>query len=258
MIAVAASLAAGEEIAPGASRESVVAKYGAPSGAIAVGSREILTYPKGRITLENGVVKSADWSENDSPPTRTSASPAGRSGRVGWLSDIDEANAQAAAQNKLILVLITGDMSACPWGTQFNQSIQSSTSFVGMMASEFVLLRIDLSSLGGDVSSREEFERKKREMERIADLRKRVTSSEMIPAMALITADGKRVAKVNMDGAVKAKGDMLNFTLRAIKEAKAKPLVAAHPGGGRKSNVPYLSLAVIGGLIGFYFYRRSL
>jgi len=51
-------------------------------------------------------------------------------------------------------------------------------------------------------------------------LRTTVFSSDLIPAIAIVSPDLKQSTEVNMSGALEAKDDMLNYTLRSIDAAK--------------------------------------
>jgi hypothetical protein len=61
-------------VGTGATRDEVVRTYGAPSGQSISGAKEVLTYPQGRVFLENGRVERVDFSTNvpwSTPSPRT-------------------------------------------------------------------------------------------------------------------------------------------------------------------------------------------
>ena len=223
---------AGSDIpSPGATKESVITQLGAPTGSMHVGPKEILTYPVGRVILVNGLVKSFEPSEKDDSASDANSptvqnSPGGsvtvvRATSAHWLSDLDSAKAQAAAENKPILFLLTGDMSRCPWGTQFNQTVQANESFLRMMSTEFVLLRIHFGELpsGGEIGG-PTFHKVKA----ILALREQVFSSIAIPAIAILSADAKRSVEVDISNADSRKGDMFRYMTQAIAAAKTSPM----------------------------------
>ena len=47
---------------PGATKDEAIEAYGWPTGQSQSGTKEILSYPQGRITLENGRVEKVDFS----------------------------------------------------------------------------------------------------------------------------------------------------------------------------------------------------
>lgn len=57
--ALAAPLHLAADPVPGATRAAVIAELGEPAGKLAIGEREELRYPRGAVTLENGLVSSA-------------------------------------------------------------------------------------------------------------------------------------------------------------------------------------------------------
>ena len=234
----AGQLVAKDPPGPGATRTEVIAHYGPPSGTAHIGKREILTFPEGRAILENGLLKRFDrpaemLSAAPIPATNTpsaapaaNAQPATSSASTSWwLTDINEARTRAMAQHKPILFLVTGDMSRCPWGVQFNESVHNSAEFIRKEAPDFVLLRLDLREISGvkQVDTKEEFDREVAKLENIVALRTAVIASDLIPAIAIVSPDLKQSTEVDMSGALPAMNDMLGYTLRSIDAAKSGP-----------------------------------
>jgi hypothetical protein len=62
------ALCFGAEVAVGATREEVMAQLGAPKSKMGSGTREIFTYPKGRIVFADGKVVSIEWKGEPSIP----------------------------------------------------------------------------------------------------------------------------------------------------------------------------------------------
>ena len=231
------ALVAGEPPAPGTSRAGVIAEYGPPAGVVLIGTREILTYADGRVVLENGVVKSfepkvAIKAGTPSPgpaASRPSGGPvsATKGASGGWLGDLEEAKALAAEQNKPILFLFTGDMSTCPSGARFNQLIGSNSSFARTMSSEFVMLRYNLSEQANTPETPYEYGGPEyRRFQEMQSLRSTLFSTNNVPAMAIISADGKRSIEVDLSEPTSVAGynDMVNGTIRAVNAVKSSPM----------------------------------
>ena len=51
-------------VGPGATKDDVIDAYGWPNGQSQSGTKEILTYPQGLVTLENGRVEKVDFLTN--------------------------------------------------------------------------------------------------------------------------------------------------------------------------------------------------
>jgi len=228
-------MAAKEAPALGATRAEVIAFYGQPSGTAHVGKREVLTFVEGHAILENGILKRFDVPTDmltAAPPRAPSSPPAPvvpsastatpSSSGSWWITDIDEARTKALAQNKPILFLVTGDMSRCPWGVQFNNSVHDSAEFIRKEAPEFVLLRLDIREImvSKHFDTKEQVDHEFANTDNLLALRTTVFSSDLIPAIAIVSPDLKQSTEVNMSGALEAKDDMLNYTLRSIDAAK--------------------------------------
>lgn len=232
----AGTLGAKEPPPLGSTRAEVIARYGQPSGTAHIGKREVLTFVEGHAILENGILKRfdvpADMLSAPVPAVASSApAPVAATANSGtpsdsgswWLTDVNEARTKAMAQHKPILFLVTGDMSQCPWGAQFNASVHNSAEFIRKEAPEFVLLRWDISTFFGTkhADTKEEFDRDVANIESLPALRTAVFSTINIPAFAIVSPDLKESTEVDMSGALEAKDDMLNYTLRSIDNAKA-------------------------------------
>lgn len=234
------------------------------------GAKEILTYAEGKIVLEQGLVARLDLDSLSAPASRsdsgfTESRSAPRAGAVSivsigtgkWLSDLDQAKAEAAKKGRPILVLFTANMGECPWGTMFNQTVEPNPAFLQAMGSQFILLRINLSELGQDreVYSREEADRLGKKMNDIIDLREHVIGNIQIPALAIVSADGRSSKKVNMEGALAARRDMLNFTIRAIADANTHAFTRSS-GSNRSSHFRIIGMIAAGILAGVWLIRR--
>lgn len=239
----------------GASRADVITQFGEPAGQVNMGSKEILTYPEGRIILEYGRVKGSETTTTVVAPVAAKSSSANapreklRSAAPGWINNFEEAKKQAMAQDKPILYLLTGNMDRCPWGKQFNASIQTGDGFVRKASPEFVLLRISMSEIkapDGNVTL-EELKRWEFEMNEFARLRKEIFATDIVPSLAVLSPDASQSVEVDMSRAQQAK-DMLAYTWAAVlaaKEAPKKPVAKATAIGSRKLNFVYIGIAIV-------------
>jgi hypothetical protein len=244
----------------GDTRNEVITENGAPSGAITVGSREILTYPHGRIILENGMV-----TRFEAIAPATSYVPAGEvamgaGGTVAnrpsptpqrWLSTVREAKAEAAVQNKPILFFVTGNLDRLPWGKQFQQTIQTGTVFIRRMAADYTLLRLDVSSVQklAEDATLEEIRQREYDLKEIKALREEVFETDAVPALAVLNADGTQATVVNMDE-VQTATDMLGYTQKAIRTARDQPrkMIAVYKPGMTaegKRMIAYLAAGIV-------------
>ncbi len=139
------AVACASEIAVGTPREKLIEARGQPVGVIAVGDREILTYPEGKITLKDGKVFAVDL------PASQAGAAAGASGegvarasqvRMGWLTDFNAAQEEATKQNKGILALFTGS-DWCPPCIRFEKEVARNPQFLDSAQKKFVLLKLD-------------------------------------------------------------------------------------------------------------------
>lgn len=144
-------------VGPGATRDEVLQAYGWPGGQSQSGGREILTYPQGRIVLQNGVVERMDFSPDvtwakpkprPAPATATKAPvappPAATPAPVvdPWTTDFAGALRDANASGRHVLALFTGtDWS--PPARRFQAEVALHPSFREAVESAFVLLKLD-------------------------------------------------------------------------------------------------------------------
>ena len=243
---------ANEPVTPGTARADVIAKYGTPVGEVNLGAKAVLTYPEGRVVLVNGVVKSFEPAKTDQQePRNRGASVSVVSGANGkWLTDPGVAKEQAAAQGKRILFLLTGDMSRCPSGARFNQEIAGNSSFSRMMSSEYVLLQIDVGTVGNSPDTAVEAgSAETRKMQEKLDLMTGVFPDNVLPAMAILSADLKHSAVVDLSGPTSVAGynNMLSGTIHAVNAVKESPMTATKLAnkGTRKFNFSCLAIAAL-------------
>jgi hypothetical protein len=137
-------------VGPGASRDEVIDAYGWPSGQSQAGSKEVLTYPQGKVTLENGRVEKVDfsmttpWPAPKPRPGPSAAVPPLTTEEQAkfWLTNFDEAAREAARRQVRILALFTGsDWS--PASKQFLDDVAFQPEFIQAFMGDYVFLRLD-------------------------------------------------------------------------------------------------------------------
>ncbi len=140
-------------VGPGASREEVLNAYGWPTGQSKSGTKEILTYPQGTVTLDHDRVEKVAFSMNTpwpaprprpAGPTASTAKKApGSEGSVDfWVTTFDEAAREAARRNARVLALFSGtDWS--PASKQFNDEVALHPDFINAFTGDFVFLRLE-------------------------------------------------------------------------------------------------------------------
>ena len=228
-----ALLGAAEGLRPvvgvGATRDEVIEAYGWPNGQSKTGEREVFTYPQGRVVLRDGVVERMDFSPNVAWPKPRPKPPAATASTAKpapvqpvkvepldvWLTDFDEACAEARRQAKDVLALFTGtDWS--PSAKRFQQEVALSPEFLRTVEESYVLLRLDFPR-GATVQAAEMRARNEGWRERFA-----VTE---YPTLLVLNADGSELARVDLAKA-RAEQTSVQQVLAAIDEArpKAKPI----------------------------------
>lgn len=137
-------------VGPGASKEEVINAYGWPSGQSQSGTKEILSYPQGRITLENGRVEKVDFSTNvpwpaprprPGPPSPTSVKKS-ETATDFWLVNFEEAQREATRRHTRILALFIGSDWSPP-SQLFQAEVTFHPDFVNAFTGDFVFLRLD-------------------------------------------------------------------------------------------------------------------
>ncbi len=140
-------------VEPGASRAAVFQAYGWPTGQSWFGSREILNYPQGFVTLESGRVERVEFSSRvpwPAPrPQPASPSPvsAKRSGAVidPWGEDFESAAQAAAERGRPILALFMG-RDGSPASRHFHEQVALHPDLRNELAAHVVFLRLEFSS----------------------------------------------------------------------------------------------------------------
>lgn len=137
-------------VGPGATKAEAIEAYGWPTGQSQSGTKEILSYPQGRITLESGRVEKVDFSTNvpwpaprprPGPPSPTSVKKAGAVTDF-WLQNLEEAQSEATRRHARILALFIGSDWSPP-SRLFQAEVAFHPDFVNAFTGDFVFLRLD-------------------------------------------------------------------------------------------------------------------
>lgn len=137
-------------VGPGATKDEVVNAYGWPNGQSQSGAKEILSYPQGRIVLENGRVERIDFSPNavrtapkprPAPPSPTSVKQP-EAPLDFWLTSLPDAMREAMRRQARILALFTGSDWSPP-SKLFQDEVALHPDFVNAVTGDFVFLKID-------------------------------------------------------------------------------------------------------------------
>jgi hypothetical protein len=150
-------------VGPGATKEEAINAYGWPGGQSQSGTKEILTYPQGRITLENGKVEKVDFDPRipwPAPRPRPGAPSATSVKKVEaptdfWVTDFSEAQAEAKRRNARILALFIGSDWSPP-SKQFQDEVAFHPEFVNAFTGDFVFLRLDFPTRGAQPAAQKE------------------------------------------------------------------------------------------------------
>lgn len=231
-------LCAAEPAAPvvvGAPKEAVLAVYGAPLLQSRLGPREILKYPHGQITLEEGRVVRLEVRAGPAPAAGAvapsqSAIPVApvASGPGGWLDDFELARQEAIRRSAPILVWFSGaDWSLA--SRQFREEVALQGDFAAAFQARFVLLRVDLADHNGSF----------REPNSLLRERLGVT---VYPTLLILSSTGENLAKLNLSrpvgaetysarviSAVREMNDLLGFAPLPVATHAISPAPSTAP-----------------------------
>ena len=222
LLAVAlASVCVAGEVGVGSTRDDVIARYGQPQDVMSAGTKEILVYPRGRVTLVSGIVtrislppvSAAPGAAAPASPARESAAPSERPAptpipRDKWFVNFEAAKAEAAATRRRLLVLFTGS-DWCPGCIKFENEVANNADFLAFTSVSFVMLRLDYP--------RELWQPPElREQNRA--LRKRFEINSY-PSLLILDADGNEPVRVDFSKPRQA-DNYAEFFVQAIDEAR--------------------------------------
>lgn len=126
-----------------------------------------------------------------------------------WLTDLAKAQAQAKAENKMVLLDFTGS-DWCRWCAKLNNEVFSQPEFVQYAATNLVLVKVD-------------FPRKKAQAKKQKAANQALALQyeiELYPTIILLDAAGKQIGKTGY-----VKGGPTNFIgkLEAMKQPANRP-----------------------------------
>lgn len=212
----------GAELPAGASRPEVEARYGRPSGVVQVGDRQILTYADRTVTLEaERVVEDLSHAGPGAAPrhsyvTTIPAKP------VEWLTSYDQARKEADREGKRLLVLFWGETLPA-WAPAFERAVVENHGLLRRLRTEFVLLKLHFPPAPQEEAGLNAIDAQKR----ADDLRTRAVGKAPLPGLAIVSADGRKVSPVSLEGAPQATDRLEFFTTRALERAKSGPTLTA-------------------------------
>lgn len=208
----------------GSTREEIVAHYGPPRGTSKAGQREILTYPDGRVVLENGRAMFFELklpSADATPPAATkdaassappASAPAPSSTPVAtadpWVVDFEAAKKMAAAQNKRLLVLFTGT-DWCPPCQSFQSEVAYNADFLKIFSTSFVFVKVDWLRNRPQPPA---------EAARVNALRREYGVASY-PTLMVLAADGTQLMRVDTRKGREAES-LADFYIQAVDEAR--------------------------------------
>ena len=204
----------------GATRAEVVAQFGQPRAVLSGGSREILTYPSGRVVLENGLVTKMEMPPPApaaiavAPAPRVAPAPApppqATATREVWLTDFAEAKREALSSKRRILALFTGS-DWCPACMEFENQVAHHPDFLATTQTSFVLLKLDYPQ--ARIQSPETRAQN-------SELRKRFGIASY-PTLLILSAEGEKLQKVENTKPRQA-SDVTDFYVQAVDEARRR------------------------------------
>jgi thiol-disulfide isomerase/thioredoxin len=212
----------------GDTRAAVIAELGEPKSKMTAGTREILTYPEGRIEISQGLVSEVrgSFASRSSPPAAATpaasepAAPAApnpakpktkpsvsASRTAHWFTSLSEAQAAAAKNNKRILALFTGS-DWCGPCQQFDAEVAHDEQFAGIFARDFVFFKNDW------LRNTPQPEAVKSEVNRVR-LKYLI---QVYPTLLVLNAEGEKLAKVGWKGI--EGGSLKEVAIEAIDHAR--------------------------------------
>ncbi|WP_414664042.1 restriction endonuclease [Horticoccus sp. 23ND18S-11] len=192
------SAAEGTVLGPGASREHVLNTFGPPSGQSKLGSKEILTYPQGRVTLNGGRVERIEFKPNVPWPSapRRAAEPAEATAAGprraatpadAWRANFDEAGREATRRGGNIIALFTG----ADWqgrGSPLHDDVILHPEFARVFGAAYAFFIADLS---------DQIPASPAEREQHQALRLRLGIT-VYPTLLILSPAGEKLAKIDV------------------------------------------------------------
>ncbi len=180
-------------VGPGATKDQVIDAYGWPNGSSQMGTKEVLNYSQGRVTLENGKVERVDFSpdvpwQTPKPRPGTIVVPTKADTPVDfWMTDYEAARREADARKARILALFTGsDWS--PASRKFQNEVALNEDFANAFIGQFVFLKLDFPTRIAQSDA---------EKAQNAALRERYHVTTY-PSLLVLSPDGFEVGRVDL------------------------------------------------------------
>jgi len=137
-------------VGPGATKDEVIKAYGWPTGQSQLGTKEILNYPQGSVTLADGRVERVNFSPNvawPAPKPRPAAATPTTAKRpetstATWLTSFPDAAREALQRRVRILAAFTGSDWSPP-SKRFLDEVAPHPEFADAFAKDFVFLKLD-------------------------------------------------------------------------------------------------------------------
>lgn len=229
------------ELTVGSTRDEVIAEFGPPRGTTKAGTKEILSYPGGRVVLEDGRVTDSTLTGAPAPAPMVSSpatpspalvtpaaplsapaamalksqalaeitEPANRKPAIDpWLLDFEAAKLAAARGQKRILVLFTGT-DWCPPCQEFQAEVAYDSTFLKTFSPSFVFMKVNWLRNSPQP---------KAEAEQTARLRQQYGIATF-PSLLVLAADGTQLMRVDTRKGRSASG-MAEYFIQAIDEAR--------------------------------------
>jgi protein disulfide-isomerase len=218
---VLASFCVAGEVGVGSTRDEVIARYGQPQDVMSAGTREVLVYPRGRVSLVNGIVTRINLPPGPAPvqasapalPIPNTTTPAARRApapfpRDKWFVNFEAAKAEATATRRRLLVLFTGS-DWCPGCIKFEGEVANNPDFLSFTSVSFVLLRLDYPR---ELPQPPELREQNRALRKRFDI-------NIYPSLLILDADGNEPVKVDFSKPRQAE-NYADFFVQAIDEAR--------------------------------------
>ncbi len=175
-------------LGPGATKEEVIKAYGWPTGESRLGAKEILSYPQGRVIMEDNRVENIEftmkppWPAPRPRPAWAVPAVAAAPAADTWRSDFDAALAEATVRHAPVLGWFVA-ADGPPSGRRFEEEVARHPDFLRIFAPELVLLRLDLAPATATSGERGQLDR----------LRTRY-GLKVFPQLVLLSPAGDRLA----------------------------------------------------------------
>ena len=210
-------------VGPGATKEDVINAYGWPAGQSKLGPKEILSYPQGEVTIENGRVQRVDFSPDKPwPAPRPRPGPASPTSVKKaeapldfWLVHFEDAQRDAAARHARILALFIGSDWSPP-SRQFQDEVAFNTDFIREFTGDFVFLRLDYPTRAPQPADLHEQNTRLREKYNVTTY----------PSLLVLSPAGTAVATIDLTKAQPGE-TYRDRVIAAVREVR--DLLVAHP-----------------------------